>query len=60
MTLAVFVRDVGHGSSDGVGRSDRGLDAHHQDRIVAGVRQQHLKCRLITRGIGIADDIDGI
>ncbi len=52
--------DAGHGSCDLVGRSDRGLNVHHQDRVIARVGQQHLERCRIARGVGVADDIDGI
>jgi len=43
MLLAVLADRIGHGRCDVVGRSDRGLNIHHQDRIVAGVGQQHFQ-----------------
>ena len=57
---AIFADDVGHGGGDLVGRSDRGLNVHHQDGVIAGIGQQHLEGRRITRGVGVADDVDGV
>ena len=58
--LMILADQAGHGRRDVAGRSDRGLNIHHQYRIVAGVGQQHLQRRRIARGVGIANDIDGI
>ena len=60
MLLAVLADHSGYRRGDVVGRSDRGLDVHHQDRVIAAVGQQDLQRRRITRGVGVADDIDGI
>ena len=60
MLLAVLADRIGHGRGDVVGRSDRGLNIHHQDGIVAGVGQQHFKRRRITRRVGVANDIDRV
>ena len=58
--LAVFSDDTGHGGCDVIGGSDRGLNIHHQDRIVARVGQQRLQRGRIAIGTGVADDIDRI
>ena len=58
--LAILADQAGDGRGDVVGRRDRGLHIHHQDRVVVRVGQQHLERRRITRGVGVADDVDGI
>ena len=58
--LAILADQAGHGGGDIAGRSDRGLDIHHQDRVIARVGQQHLERRRIARGVGVADDVDRI
>ena len=60
MFPAVFSDHTGHGIRNLVGRSDRGLHIHDQDRIVARVGQQHLERCRITCSVGIADDVDRI
>jgi hypothetical protein len=60
MFHAILLHNIGHGIGDHVGARDRGLDVHHQDRIIAGIGQQHLQRRRITRGVGVADDIDRV
>jgi len=40
--LAIFADQPGDGNGDIVGPGDRGLDIHHQDRVIAGIGQQYL------------------
>ena len=58
--LAILADHAGHGSGDIVSRRDRGLDVHDQHGVIAGVGQQHFERRRVARGIGVADDVDGI
>ena len=58
--LAVFADDTGHGGGDIIGGSDRGLNIHHENRIVARIGQQRLQRGRIAFGTGVADDIDRI
>ena len=58
--LTVLADHCGYGSGDVVSRSDRGLDVHDQDGIIARVGQQQLERRCVALGVGVADDVDGI
>ena len=58
--LAVLADRADDGGGDFVRRGDRGLNVHDQDRVVARIGQQQLKCRGIARGVGVADDVDRI
>ena len=57
---AVPADDVSHGSCDRISRSNRGLNVHYEDRVIAGVGQQHLKRCRIARSVRVANDVDRI
>jgi hypothetical protein len=57
---AISLDHAGHGRGGLVRARDRGLNVHHQHGVIAGIGQQHLERRRITRGIGVADDVDRV
>ncbi len=50
----------GYGRGNVVSRRDRGLDVHHQDRIIARIGQQRFQRSGVTLGAGVTNDVDGI
>ena len=58
--FAVFADDTGHGAGDVIGGSDRGLNIHHQHRVVTWISQQCLQRGGVALGTRVADDIDRI
>ena len=57
---SIAANQRGHRRRDLGGRRDRGLHVHHEDRVVGGIGQQDLERRRVTRGVGVADDVDRI
>ena len=57
---AIFPDHADHGRCNVIGTGDRRLDIHRQHGVVFGISQQRFERCGIARGIGIADDIDGV
>ena len=57
---AIFPDHIDHGRCDVIGAGNRRLDIHHQHGVIARVGQQRFERRGVARGIGVADDVDGV